>query len=286
MIANAESADSSANEAAKELMNPPGETAGRHPWNASADLTWLPGSDIKGTGGKLGMQEFESRFGRSCLISPKLSIATDFAYSLKSIDAPASARLPESLHTLSVGLTGNYQVKENLGLTLLVRPSLNGDFKSIGTEDIRTQIGMLGMYHSSQKLTFLAGLIYLQGNEAIPVLPVVGVIYRPNEQWTFSTVAPRPSIKFSPNRTSSYYIGGEFSGTEYRLHDDSLDAEEIRYRDLRALAGAEFLLFSALKLDLAGGYAFDRKFVFYDSSRSDVSIDDGPFAKLGLSLVW
>lgn len=199
---------------------------------------------------------------------------------------PLIVPLPDALHTLSVSFGGNYQVNRDLFLTLLVGPSLNSDFKEIGTGDIRTQIGFMGRYSASEKLTLIAGLIYQQGYEAFPVLPVLGAIYRPNEQWTLSLAAPRPGITFSPNQTSSYYIGGEISGTEYQLHDASLGAKIVSYRDLRALAGAEYILFSAIKVNIAGGYTFDRKFVFYDSSRDDVNIDDGPFARFGVSLAW
>ena len=282
---NAESADTSANETAKELMAAEEQT-GLHPWNASVDLTWFPDSDIRNTGGKIGMQEVEAKFGRSYPLSPDFTLSTDFAYSLRKLDAPDSARLPEELHTLSVKFGGNYQLNKNTALTFLVTPSVNGDFKAIGTDDIRTQFGILGRYNMSAKLTLLAGIIYRQGSRSFPVRPIIGAIYRPNEQWTLSLAAPRPGVTYSPNQTSSYYISGEFAGTEYQLHDASIGAKIISYRDFRTIAGAEYILFSAIKVNIAGGYAFDRKFVFYDGSRDDVDIDDGPFARVGVSLVW
>lgn len=285
LVTNAESADTSANETAKELMAAEEQTS-LHPWNASVDLTWLPDSNIRNSGGKIGMQEVEAKFGRSYPLSPDFTLSTDFAYSLRKLDAPDSARLPEELHTLSVKFGGNYQLNKNTALTFLVTPSLNGDFKEIGTDDIRTQVGFMGRYNMSAKLTLLAGLIYQQGYKSFPVLPIIGAIYRPNEQWTLSLAAPRPGVTYSPNQTSSYYIGGEFAGSEYQLHDASLGAKIISYRDFRALAGAEYILFSAIKVNIAGGYAFDRKFVFYDGSRDDVNIDDGPFVRVGVNLVW
>ncbi|KAF0220300.1 MAG: hypothetical protein FD174_1380 [Geobacteraceae bacterium] len=285
MVTNAESADTSANETAKELMAA-AEQPDLHPWNASVDMTWLPASDIRKTGGNIVMEEVETKFGRNYNFSPEFSLSTDFAYSFRKLDAPDSARLPEELHTLSLNLGGNYQLNNKTTLTFLAEPSLNGDFKEIGTDDIRTQLGIMGRYGMSQKLILLAGVIYRQGYKYIPVLPVIGAIYRPDEQWTLSLAAPRPGVAYSPSQTSRYYIGGEFAGTEYQLHDASLGAKIISYRDFRALAGAEYVLFSSIKVNIAGGYAFDRKFVFYDGSRDDVDIDDGPFARLGVSLVW
>ncbi|WP_243688438.1 DUF6268 family outer membrane beta-barrel protein [Geotalea toluenoxydans] len=254
-VAHGHAADSSANETAKELLASPEESAAQHPWQGSVSAAWLPDSDIRTIGGKLGMREVEVTFGRSYMLSPQASFSTDIAYSLRDLSAPAGAHLPDELHTLSVKLSGNYHVNKRTAVTVLASPGLNGDFKGIDTDNIRTQIGVLGFYDKTEKLTLLAGVIYQQGNESIPVLPVLGVIYRPNEQWTLGLAAPRPGITFSPNRTSSYYIGGEISGTEYQLHDKSIGAEKVLYRDFRAFAGAEYLLFSAVKINLSGGYA-------------------------------
>jgi hypothetical protein len=171
-------------------------------------------------------------------------------------------------------------------LTLLVSPGLNGDFKEIGADDIRTELGIMGQYNMTAKLTLLAGLIYQQGYESIPVSPIIGAIYRPNEQWTLGLGAPRSGVTYSPNHASSYNIGVEFGGSEYQLHDTSLGAKKISYEDFRAVAGAEYILFSVIKVNITGGYAFERKFKFYDGSRDDVNIANAPFARIGVSLVW
>ncbi|ACM20394.1 hypothetical protein Geob_2038 [Geotalea daltonii FRC-32] len=285
-VAHGHAADSSANETAKELLTPPTVAAGAHPWRSTANLTWLPDSDIRNSGGKLAMEEVEATFGRSYFLTPDLTVSTEAAYSLRNLDGPAGALLPEELHTFSVKLEADYHWKPDITLTFLVAPGLNGDFREIGTDDIRTQMGVLGRYNLSEKLILLAGLIYQQGYEKLPLLPVAGLIYRPNDQWMLSLAAPRPGITFSPNRTSSYYIGGEISGTEYQLHDKSIGAEKVLYRDFRAFAGAEYLLFSAVKVNLSGGYALNRKFLFYDGARDDLAIADGPFARVGVSLNW
>lgn len=81
----------------------------------------------------------------------------------------------------------------------------------------------------------------------------MAIYYRPNEQWTLSLAAPRPGVTYSPNQASSYYISGEFAVTEYQLHDASIGAKIIIYRDFRTLAGAEYILFSAIKVNIAGG---------------------------------
>jgi hypothetical protein len=232
------------------------------------------------------MQEAGVRLARYHTVSPRLTLATYLTYSLRSIDAPAGAMLPDNLHTLSIGLGGDYRLTNDLNLDFLVSPSLNSDFRQIGTDDIRTQVGLLGRYSVTKRLDLMAGLIYLQGFRSIPVLPFIGAVYRPDEQWTIRLAAPRPGVTYSPDKLSSYHVGAEFTGSEYQLHDATLGGRIINYRDFRAMAGMERVLFSAIRASIAGGYVFARRFVFYDSSRNDVTVDNCAFIKVGVSTAW
>ncbi len=283
--AHAEAADSSSKETAKEMID---TAAGkeRHPWNADINLTWLPDSGIRDMTGKVSMREAEVNFGRSFEINSRLGLSAGLAYSLRDLDAPANARLPGALHTVSVNVGGNYRISDNLFLDVLIAPGLNGDFKRIGSDDVRTQFGFMGRYNISQKLTLLGGFVYQQGYKSYQVVPVAGFIYKPDEHWTIGLAAPRPGVTYSPNNRSSYYIGGEFTATEYQLHDSSLGAKVIEYRDFRAVAGAEHILFSAVRVGISGGYAFDRKFRFYDGSRNDVRVDGNAFVRVSAGVAW
>lgn len=277
--------DSSPNETAQELVAAAEDNVS-HPWSATIDQSLLPASNIRTGNGTVTMGETGVKLARLHVISPDLTLSSYLAYSLRSIDAPAGARLPDSLHTVAMGVGGDYRINNDLYLNFLVAPSLNSDFGEIGMNDVRAQAGLLGRYNVTKRLTLMAGLIYLQGFRSIPVLPIVGAIYRPDEEWTIRLAAPRPGVTYSPDKVSSYYVGAEFTGSEYQLHDAAIGAGIINYRDFRAVAGMERLLFSAIRVSITGGYVFDRRFVFYDSARKDVTVDNSAFVKLGVSTAW
>ena len=283
MATRAGAADSSPNETAQELA-----TAAKrdHPWSATLDQGWLPASTIHGANGAVSLYETGVKIARQHRLLPRLTISTHLAYSLRAIDAPTAARLPDSLHILSVGLAGDYRLTDDLALDFLVSPSLNSDFKRIGTDDVRTQVGLMGRYNATKRLTLIAGMIYLQGFRSIPVFPIIGAVYRPDEQWTIRLAAPRPGVTYSPDKRSSYFVGAEFTGSEYQVHDATVNARIVNYRDFRAMAGMERLLFSTIRVSITGGYAFDRRFVFYDSTRNDLTVDNGAYVKLGVSTGW
>ncbi|HEY5514392.1 MAG TPA: hypothetical protein VIK40_12180 [Geomonas sp.] len=96
-------------------------------------------------------------------------------------------------------------------------------------------------------------------------------------------------MTYAPGKELRFHLGAEFFGGEYQLHDTTLGAQVIRYRDFRAIGGSEFTIFAPLKGEVAAGYAFARKFVFYDvfdATRHDIKVDAGPFGRAGSKMEW
>lgn len=260
----------------------------RSPWEASVETTWLPGSRVHDIGGDLTMGEVKVGFARRFSISPQFELSTGLHYSLREIDAPDAARLPESLHALSVNMGGEYRASDSLTLGISVSPGLSSDFKSFATNDVRVPVSLHAKYQMSKALSLLGGIAYTgeKQNHSSPVLPVIGVLYLPSEKWEFALGFPRTGVVFKPNKETELFVAGEFSRGEFQLHDSSIGADSISYRDYRALAGAEIQLFPFAKLGISGGYAFARKFVFDEGDRSDINLDGAPFGLLAVKFTW
>jgi hypothetical protein len=276
-------------ESATELMTPAASVRSPRAWEAAIDGVWLPKSDSSDAGGEIGMSEAKFKISRSIKISPRLSLTPDLTYSHLHVDAPLAARLPGELHAASLGLRGDYLVSPQTSYSLLLAPSLVGDFRQIGGDDLRVRVGVIGRFSTSRRLTLLAGLIYQQGNHSLPVLPILGAIYQPDERWTISFAAPRPGVSYAPSKNLKLNLGAEFFSGEYQLHQASIGAQVIRYQDFRLLGGADFVLFDHLKGELAAGYAFAREFAFYEvfaGNRPDISVDAGFFGRAGLKMDW
>jgi hypothetical protein len=81
-------------------------------------------------------------------------------------------------------------------------------------------------------------------------------------------------------------VAGDFAGDEYQIHDASVGAGALKYRDLKVMGGVDYLPKPNITCSAAIGYAFDRSFEFYDSSRSNLRIEDVPFFKFSLDIGW
>jgi hypothetical protein len=260
-----------------EVQPPQGDTFVR--------TTVLAGSGVVKYGGNLNMRDVDAGFNRKFRVNSHFELFSGLHYSIKDIDAPEDARLPASLHCLALNIGGSYRMNDNLSLSLMALPGLNSDFKVITWSDIRVPVALNVHYLFSPKLSLTGGLMYAIGNRELPLMPVIGAIYHPSENWTFALGFPRTGVMFKPNKTTEYYIGGEFGGGEYRLHETDIGADVISYRDYRAVTGADWTLYPDIKLGIAGGYSFARKFLF-DSERDDVNVNSALFGRFELKFMW
>lgn len=256
------------------------------PSEVTAGTTWLPGSHIRGTGGDLTMGEAKVGFSHRFVINRTVDLSAGMGYSLRTIDAPDSARLPDYLHTLALELGGVYHVDESLTLGIRVSPGISSDFKAFSAGDLRVPVALHANFQATRALSLLGGIAYTGLNHSYPVMPVLGLVYIPSEQWIFALGFPRTGVIYKPDRKTDLYLGAEFAGGEYQLHGPSIGADVISYRDYRAVAGADFQVLPCAKLGIAGGYAFARKFVFYNGNRNDINLDGAPFGRVALTFNW
>lgn len=249
-------------------------------WAAFVRTAWLPGGRIQDSSEDLKMLETQAGFAGKWILSPRLELATGLDYSLRHVDAPTAARLPESLHALSLSIGGEYRVTDYLAFNLKVSPGLSSDLKAVGMDDLRVKIALVSSYRVFQRLTLIGGIAYTEGNRELPIRPIIGASYQPSERWRLTAGFPRTAVIFAPYKGTEWYITGEFTTHEYHLHEASLGADNISYNDYRLVAGVDFPLSRSIKLGISAGYAFGRKFEFDDGNRDDVRLGSVPFGRI------
>jgi len=260
----------------------------RPPWQASVGAAWFPGRTVHtaDAAGELKMSEMKFGLTRRVSVKPNFDLSTGLQYLLRDLDAPEALRLPDSLHAVALHLGGEYRSSDRLTLGIRVTPGLSSDFRSISADDLRVAVALQAKYRVSQALTLTGGLAYTGQSHSIPVLPVIGVLYLPTDKVTLAFGFPRTAIVYKKSRETELFLAAEFAGGEYELHDSTIGADVIRYKDYRAVAGIEFPLLPVAKLNLSGGYAFSRKFEFYEGDRADVRVKSAPFGRMEVKFSW
>lgn len=271
---------------AQEVSDLPVQRPQRPPWEVLLSGTWLPDTDIRGGEGELEMREMKFGFTRRFDGNRRLEFSTGINYTLRDLEAPTSARLPDSLHSLALQLGAEYRYSDKLTLGARISPGLSSDFEGTGGDDFRVPVSFQAKYKVSSTLTTVTGLAYTGQSHSIPVLPVLGVTYLPSERWTLTLGFPRTAVVYKTGTGSEYFLAGEFSGGEYGIHTAEVGVEVLRYKDYRALLGAEFPVFPGGRLAVSAGYAFGREFSFYEGERPDLKLDSSPLARLEAKFQW
>jgi hypothetical protein len=120
-----------------------------------------------------------------------------------------------------------------------------------------------------------------------PVIPLAGLVHRPNPKWAFDLVPPEPRITYSPTKKFSVFVGGEILGGSYRTDRNDnivphkLDGAQIDYTDYRAGGGIIYSPFKAVMIDIAGGYSFERS-IDYNRAGEEFKADPAPYVRVSV----
>ena len=118
----------------------------------------------------------------------------------------------------------------------------------------------------SPTITLVLGADYLDRTD-VPLLPVAGLVWKPNDDAKFELVFPQPKISHrvywngvrNPGVEDWVYIGGELGGGTWAIQRADGASDVLNYRDLRAFLGIERKAFGHISPRFEVGYVFYRK---------------------------
>jgi hypothetical protein len=255
-------------------------------WNAQFSVAHLPSASVGGESADVGVTDYRFKLTRNTLLNERTTMIFGGGYGLKHLDVSGLTALPQDLHSLYLEAGVNYRFNERSFASLRLMPGFYSDFKDIGGDDLRMPVLALGGYTFDSGISLVGGFVCRFGYHAGQYIPALGVSYQPNQNWKFDLIAPRPAITYFASRQLQFFVGGDFSSDEYELKDHSLGAKVIKYSDLKAMGGCNYLPTKNMKVITSVGYAFERRFMFFDGNRNDLRVDDVPFFRVALELGW
>lgn len=255
-------------------------------WNTQVSIGYLPTADLHGLPGDVNISDYRVKLLRFIKPDDRLTLTLGGGYGLKHIEASPQAALPQDLHALFLEAGASYRINDRAFASIRLNPGFYSDFKALGDDDLRMPVLALGGYSFENGFSVVGGFIYRFGYHASQFIPALGFSYQPDQYWRIDLVAPRPAITYFASRQLQLFVAGDFASDEYELKDRSLGAKAIKYSDYKAMAGFNYLPVPTVKLSTSVGYAFERRFAFYDAIRSDLRMDDVPFFKVSLDVGW
>ena len=197
------------------------------------------------------------------------------------------APVPDQLQSLA-GIIGlDYMVGKDLGAFLQLRPGFYTDRTFDGDSfDVPITLGRLWILQK-KKLYLLTGINYAFLRGQYPLLPFVGLIWYPSDQWSVLAIIPEPRVTYMPNKNLGFWLGGQLTGGSYRTEESAtilprrLSNAQVDYSEYRAGLGVDFHCGNSVTLTVAGGYAIQRKFDF-DRAGFEYKTDPAPYVRASL----
>ncbi len=209
-------------------------------------------------------------------------------FAVHFLDGPAAPDLPPKVYDAYLQFRWWRRVTPRLGFDVAVTPGLYGDLEQTGDGALRITGYAAGVFNWTETAKLVMGASYLN-REDVPVLPIGGLIWTPNDEYKFEVVSPRPKIAKrvcwagadGPDVQDWIYLAGELGGGIWAVQREG-NTDVISYRDYRAILGLERWDLVGLDFRVEVAYVFGRKIV-YRSNTPDVFPSDAVMLSGGIT---
>lgn len=202
----------------------------------------------------------------------------------------AGAPIPKRINTINLNIGAGYRFNERWMVSGMVGSTLYR-FDDAGGDTFGFSGGVVAMYQPNAALRWSLGLMVAPDSD-VEVLPVVGVRWLINDQFTLELGIPKTRLSYRADPRWTLYTGLDMVGTTFRTDENfgsatvgsrRYDNALATYRDIRLGAGASCEITEGLHAEIeAGGSVYRR--IDYSDLDQHVEFDPAPYVRLGLDL--
>jgi hypothetical protein len=195
--------------------------------------------------------------------------------------------LPDTLQNVNAVIALEYLVGSEVAILFESAPGFyfENDLDS-DSFDAPTKLAIA--FPLTPRFFLIAGATYRGGFEKYPVLPILGALWRINDEWTLRLIPPAPRLVYRPMDRLRLWIGGEFTGGSYRTDDDDARNANLRnaalaYSEIKVGAGFTWGDPDRAALDIGAGYTFRRKFDYHRAEEGYETDEGAPYVRVSFS---
>ena len=244
---------------------------------------------------------FESNLHRNGSFGDQYAIQTSFSYAhrffltgnlylragiaYERFDfGTTGAPVPDQLQSAAMMIGVDYMHNDDIGAFIQLRPGFytQSDFND-ASFDVPITLGRVFVLQEDRLYLFAgANAAFLRGRW--PVIPILGMIWMPNDQWKVMAMLPEPRIIYSPSDKICFWAGGELAGGSFRTDRNAaivpsrLNGAQVDYAEYRVGGGFIYCPTDNVSINLGGGYVIERQFDFH---RADIKYktDGAPYLR-------
>ncbi len=250
------------------------------------ESSYVLGSDLHRSGSFGDQDAIQNFFSYSHRILLKGNLYLHLGIEYTRFDfSTTGAPVPRHLQGAAGVIGIDYMHENDVGAFIQVKPGFytENNFDS-ASFDAPITLGRIFVLKTDHLYLFTGiNASFLRGQ--FPVIPIVGLIWMPDDKWKVLGILPEPRVIYSPNDKWDFWAGGELVGGSFRTDRNSaivpakLNGAEVDYSEYRVGGGLIFSPCNNVSIDLGGGYAIRREFDFH---RADIryKTDGAPYLRV------
>jgi hypothetical protein len=154
-------------------------------------------------------------------------------------NGPTSPDMPPNGFGTFLDFSVQPKFNDSFSLIAWGRFGISSDFNNMSSDAFRYQAHLEGIGRISPNMHLHAGVIYY-GRARVKMLPTMGVVWKPDENWVFRLVFPNPKISrrlwMGPQADWWGYVRMDYSGGSWDIENYGL----TDYNDIRLGTGIDF----------------------------------------------
>jgi len=244
-------------------------------------VRYMPSADREQAPGEVGLIESGSKYTYKFKVADKMPVELAIGGEYIGIDENVNVPLPAHLTCVALDLDTYLPTPyDDIYLGIGVSPSFYGEDWDYESSAFRIPVRSYLVYQPSEELTWLAGVaVYPDFDNE--VWPILGVIYKPDEQWYFNLTPKRPSISYKLSERFTLFVEGGLTNSEFEVERNNVEGVVLKYKEMHLGSGVKFDLNDYVQTSLSLGGAFNRQLKYRDE-RGKVNIENGLYAEFRL----
>ena len=243
---------------------------------------YLPETGVDAQSGDLAISESKFSFEHEFKVQDRLPVTFSIMDKHTDINSDVAVFLPSNLVGRSIGLGAKFPApftsSENYFVGMDVFPSMYTDgWNESSASAFRIPFRTYLIYKRDENFIVVAGLSVRPSFDTT-VLPVLGLIYRPNDQLSFNLASDNPNITYKLTDKTSILVEADLVNDEYEVTRNGEKGRVLFYREISTGAGVEHSFTENIKGLVSVGGVFGRT-IKYEDDNGKVQPDSGMYVK-------
>lgn len=246
----------------------------------------IAASDVDAQSGNVAVTESEFDFKHNGKALGELPVEISLHYGHINIDDEVPDILPAHLESRQLGLGAKFPVPfisdDRYFLGIDIFPKLNTDDWQWKSSAFRMPFRAYFIYKESEEFILVGGLNIRPGYDR-KVIPILGLIYKPNDRLSFNLASDDPNItyKFTDKMTVLWEFDFQFE--EYEVARNGQDGIVLKYNEASTGAGIKYQFTKNLSTAVSIGSVFARRLEYKNEDYGKVVPDAGVYVQAAVA---